>query len=149
MFDLDKMLVFEVLSGIVCGFCFGFERQLRGKPVGIRTSVLIVLSTITFVHVSKQLTGAAIDQSRIIGQVVTGVGFLGAGVIFTQKGLVVGMTSAAVIWALAAIGCAIGYERFTTAYFLTVICVGTLVLTRLVERSVKKVWKNFTADDAE
>lgn len=91
-------------TSILCGAVVGFERQLRGKPVGIRTSSLIVLGTYIFIVSSIHVATDMTDPSRIIGQVVTGIGFLGAGVMLAKEGVVVGVTSAATIWALAAVG---------------------------------------------
>jgi putative Mg2+ transporter-C (MgtC) family protein len=94
-------------AAILCGAIIGLERQLRGKPVGIRTSSLIVLGTYVFLSISIQVTNEVADPSRIIGQIVTGVGFLGAGVMLAKDGMVIGVTSAATIWVLAAVGCCI------------------------------------------
>lgn len=91
-------------TALFCGAIIGLERQLRGKPVGIRTSSLIILGTYIFITASMSVANAVSDPSRIIGQVVTGVGFLGAGVMLAKEGMVVGVTSAATIWALAGVG---------------------------------------------
>jgi len=91
-------------TAILCGAIVGLERQIRGKPVGIRTSALIVLGTYVFVAISIHVSNTVSDPSRILGQVITGIGFLGAGVMLAKEGVVVGVTSAATIWALAAIG---------------------------------------------
>ena len=94
----------SVLTAMVCGFVIGIERQLRGKPIGIRTATLITLGTYIFLASSLSLTSTTIDQSRVIGQIITGIGFLGAGVMMSKDGTVIGVTSAATIWMLAAIG---------------------------------------------
>ncbi|MEE8059396.1 MAG: MgtC/SapB family protein [Pseudomonadales bacterium] len=91
-------------AALFCGTVIGLERQLRGKPVGIRTSSLIVLGTYLFIAVSSTVNNDVTDPTRVIGQVVTGIGFLGAGVMLAKEGVVVGATSAAAIWTLAAIG---------------------------------------------
>ncbi|MDH5298939.1 MAG: MgtC/SapB family protein, partial [Desulfobulbaceae bacterium] len=85
---------------ILCGGIIGLERQLRGKAAGIRTSILICLGTQAFVSLSAAIGfgNAAYDPSRVLGQVVTGIGFLGAGVIMGKEGTVKGVTSAAIIW---------------------------------------------------
>jgi putative Mg2+ transporter-C (MgtC) family protein len=93
-----------IATALFCGTIVGLERQLRGKPVGIRTSSLIILGTYIFITASMSVANAVSDPSRIIGQVVTGVGFLGAGVMLAKEGMVVGVTSAATIWALAGVG---------------------------------------------
>jgi putative Mg2+ transporter-C (MgtC) family protein len=72
---------------ILCGTLIGLERQLRGKAVGIRTSILICVATEMFVRLGAILGGEHTDPTRILGQVVTGVGFLGAGVILAREGV--------------------------------------------------------------
>ena len=116
----------KVGAAICCGFIIGLERQLRGKPVGIRTSALIVLGTYMFIAASNSLNNDVTDTSRIIGQVVTGVGFLGAGVMLAKDGIVVGVTSAATIWVLAAIGVAIDISGELGAIKLSILVVGIL-----------------------
>lgn len=114
-------------TALVCGSIIGLERQLRGKPVGIRTSALIVLGTYIFIAASMLVSNAATDPSRIIGQVITGIGFLGAGVMLARDGMVLGVTSAATIWSLASIGVciAIGYD--VIAIKLSIVVVFVLV----------------------
>ncbi len=116
----------KIAAAICCGFIVGLERQLRGKPVGIRTSALIVLGTYMFIAASNSLNNDVTDTSRIIGQVVTGVGFLGAGVMLAKDGIVVGVTSAATIWVLAAIGVAVDIAGELSAIKLSVLVVGIL-----------------------
>jgi putative Mg2+ transporter-C (MgtC) family protein len=117
---------------IGCGFIIGLERQLRGKPVGMRTSSLIVLGTYVFITLANFVTsdvGATqqvSDPSRIIGQVVTGVGFLGAGVMLARDGVVVGVTSAATIWVLAAIGVSIAITDHWISIKLALVAVSIL-----------------------
>lgn len=111
---------------ILCGGLIGLERQLRGKPAGIRTSILICLATQVFVQMGMIFDQQNVDPTRVIGQVVTGIGFLGAGVILSKEGLVIGVTSAAVIWMLAAIGVTIAVEQYKFALGLTLISLFTL-----------------------
>ncbi|MCI5072096.1 MgtC/SapB family protein [bacterium] len=147
MLDIHVELVTKISISVLCGTIFGIERQLRGKPVGIRTSILIVIGTCLFIHLSSQIEGIATDYSRVLGQVVTGIGFLGAGVILTKDGLVLGMTSAAVIWVLAAVGAAIGFEQYTSAIIITVCCVTVLVLTRFLEGRFKDLLRGVHEDE--
>jgi putative Mg2+ transporter-C (MgtC) family protein len=125
----------RVGTAFFCGTIVGLERQVRGKPAGIRTSVLICLGTCIFVTLSVSLTGAEADPTRVLGQVVTGIGFLGAGVILTREGAVLGVTSAATIWMLAAIGAVIGFGWTTTALALAAVTVGILVGVEVLEAS--------------
>lgn len=116
-----------ILSAMSCGTIIGIERQMLGKPVGIRTSILICLSTYIFVSISNSVASASTDPSRIVGQIVTGVGFLGAGVMMSRNGMTVGVTSAAAIWILAAIGATIASGYSETGVKLAVLAVAVLV----------------------
>jgi len=126
LFAIAPFLWSEIGAAILCGLIVGLERQLRGKPVGIRTSALIVLGTYLFIALALHLTNDATDPSRIIGQVVTGVGFLGAGVMLAKDGMVVGVTSAATIWALAAVGVSVAIAGELVAIKLSVLIVAIL-----------------------
>lgn len=131
---------------LLSGSIVGLERQLRGKPAGIRTSILITLGTYLFVALSLPLGHSVVDPgrlmgqvvtdpSRIIGQVVTGIGFLGAGVMLTREGIVVGVTSAATIWVLAAIGVATGLGHYQVAIWLSVVVVAVLTGVDMLENA--------------
>jgi putative Mg2+ transporter-C (MgtC) family protein len=135
--SLDAVFWLKVLMSVGCGFIFGIERQLRGKPVGIRTSCMICLGTMAFVHLGLLQSKDNADHIRLLGQIVTGVGFLGAGVIFTQGGLVNGVTSAAVIWLLTAVGAAIGFGHSSMPIALSLIGVGILWGVQLLERGFR------------
>jgi putative Mg2+ transporter-C (MgtC) family protein len=133
IFSIAPFAWSEVATAILCGVIVGLERQLRGKPVGIRTSALIVLGTYLFIAVSTTLTNEVTDPSRIIGQIVTGVGFLGAGVMLAKDGMVVGVTSAATIWALAAVGVCITIVGELVAIKLSIVIVLILAGVDLLE----------------
>jgi putative Mg2+ transporter-C (MgtC) family protein len=97
---------------ILCGALIGFERERKGKPAGLRTNTLICLGATLYMLASEfllQKLGAPnTDPTRIAAQIVTGIGFLGAGTIIQSRGEVIGLTSAATIWVVAAIGLLIG-----------------------------------------
>ena len=122
---------------LLCGTIVGLERQLRGKPAGVRTSILICLSTAVFIHLGVGATTGIADPTRVLGQVVTGVGFLGAGVILTREGAISGVTTAAVIWVLAATGAAIGLGNHFGAFALALVTVAVLTGVELLESSVR------------
>lgn len=122
---------------ILCGGIVGLERQFRGKPAGVRTSILVCLGTAVFIHLGSAIHGVGSDPTRVLGQLVTGIGFLGAGVMFSRHGVVSGVTTAAVIWILAAIGAAIGLGRYGGALALAVVTVALLVGIELLESSTK------------
>ncbi len=138
--NIAPLSVQASLIAVLCGLIIGFERQWSGKPAGIRTSILITLSSYAFVAMGHYLQ-PEIGTVRIIGQIVTGVGFLGAGVIISKEGLVVGVTSATVIWMLTSIGCLIGLESFGAALWLTGIALAVLLGITFLESVIKKLKK--------
>ena len=125
----------RVVAAVGCGALVGLERQLRGKPAGIRTSSLICLGTHLFVLLGSTFAGETGDPTRVLGQVVSGIGFLGAGVILTREGLVIGVTSAAVIWVLAAVGALIGLGYVEAAVAISMTTVVVLVGVESLEKS--------------
>ncbi len=122
-----------VFASIVCGTIVGLERQVRGKPAGVRTAILICLSTQLFVRLSVLVDPTSTDPVRVIGQIVTGVGFLGAGVMMGQGQAVTGVTTASVIWVLAAIGAAIGIGEYYAAVAFAMTTVVILVAIEALE----------------
>ncbi|MBB5187692.1 MULTISPECIES: MgtC/SapB family protein [Zhongshania] len=130
-----------VLTTIVAGAIIGLERQIRGKPIGIRTAALICLGTYVFIAMSVSVGNGVTDPSRVIGQVITGIGFLGAGVILSRDGMVLGVTSAAAIWVLAAIGVMIGLDKYGPALLIAFVVVGVLVGVDVLENSFHSLRK--------
>ena len=142
MLELDpRSAAFWIPVGVSvgCGLVIGLERQLRGKAVGVRTSILVCLSTALFVQLGRVLAGPGLDPGRVVGQVVTGVGFLGAGVILARGARLVGVTTAAVIWMLAAIGSAIGFGYYLAALTLTGVAAMVLVGGDWVEIALRRL----------
>jgi len=136
---LDSSFAIQLAAAVLCGGIVGVERQLRGKAIGIRTGILICLATQVFVRLGITLDDSDVDPTRVIGQVVTGVGFLGAGVILARGGAITGVTSAAVVWMLAAIGSTIGVGRPLEGLVLSLLVVGVLIGVRLLESAFKRL----------
>lgn len=132
LFTVAPMSWPGILTAMACAGGIGLERQLRGKPVGIRTSILIVLGTYAFTALAMSIGGGA-DRARVLGQVITGIGFLGAGVMLARDGVVVGVTSAATIWVQAAIGTLIGFGFTSTAVVLAGLVIFVLLGVDLLE----------------
>lgn len=135
----------SIFACLLSGFVVGLERQLRGKPVGIRTSSLIVLGTYVFIVLAQSVNTEATDTSRIIGQVVTGIGFLGAGVMLAKDGTVLGVTSAATIWALAAVGISIAVASPWVGVKLALLVVVILVGVDLLENTFSSLTRGVHA----
>ena len=120
IFRLDLMLQLGLAT--LLGGAIGLERELGGKPAGLRTNILICIGSVLYTHLSLAMmsgsTGAippGTDTTRVAAQIVTGVGFIGAGTILHARGAVVGLTSAATIWVVAAIGIALGSRYYLEA----------------------------------
>ena len=124
--NIEPLAWLGIASAMLAGFIIGIERQVYGKPAGVRTSILICFGTYIFVAVAKSMVAPETTHIRIIGQVIPGIGFLGAGVIITRNEIVSGVTTAATIWVLAAIGCVIGIGHYLTGIKLAVLCVFVL-----------------------
>jgi putative Mg2+ transporter-C (MgtC) family protein len=131
--DISPLTWEALLCCFLAGLIVGLERQLRGKPVGMRTSALICIGTYVFVAITRSVSTEMTDPSRIIGQVVTGIGFLGAGVILARQGAVIGVTSASAIWVLAAIGAVIGVGHSWLGVKLAILTVAILAGVDLIE----------------
>jgi uncharacterized membrane protein YhiD involved in acid resistance len=101
-------LLGAVLLAVLCGGAVGLERELRGKAAGLRTNILICVGATLFTQLSMDIAGPLGDPARIAAQIVSGIGFIGAGTILHSRGAVTGLTSAATIWVVAAIGVALG-----------------------------------------
>lgn len=123
---------------LLCGGAIGLERQLRGKVCGVRTSILICLGTAIFVELGATAGPDRVDPTRVLGQVVTGVGFLGAGVILSRDGKILGVTTAAVIWLLAAIGSLVGMGHLGSTVIITLVALVVLLGVEGVETAWEK-----------
>ncbi|WP_428035159.1 MgtC/SapB family protein [Amphritea sp.] len=124
-------------TALFCGAVIGCERQVRGKPVGIRTSALITVGTYLFLACALLLQGETSDPTRVLGQVVTGIGFLGAGVMLSKNGAVIGVTSAAAIWILAALGVLISMDHLMPAIKLSLLVVLILCGVEFLENRLR------------
>lgn len=127
---------------IVCGGLVGLEREMKNKPAGIKTNILICLGSALYTSVSVLLsvniadTGHYGDPARVAAQIVSGIGFLGGGAIIQSRGTVLGLTTAATIWCVAAIGVCIGIGHADIAVICSITVVLVLVLTSLFEDRV-------------
>ncbi len=124
--------VFKLLLSLTLGCCVGFERKRKGQMAGVRTFALIsmgaTLAMILSIYVPQEYLGLKNgDPGRIAAQVVTGIGFLGAGAIIQMKGSVRGLTTAAGIWVIAAIGMAVGVGMYMIAILTTALILLVLV----------------------
>src|SRR3989442_2277197 len=130
MIEMFRLELFLQLSlATLFGGAIGLERELGGKPAGLRTNILICIGSVLYTKLSITMAAGTADPTRVAAQIVTGVGFIGAGTILHARGAVVGLTSAATIWVVAAIGVALGAAVYWEAAGTTLL--GLLVLQGL------------------
>lgn len=125
--------IFAILLAVCCGAAIGLERQLKHKPAGLRTNILICLGAAVFTIISRQMAGDKDSITRIAAQIVTGVGFLGAGAVIQDRGGIHGLTTAATIWLVASVGMACGAKLYALAVISTLIAIIVLVGLRRLE----------------
>jgi putative Mg2+ transporter-C (MgtC) family protein len=134
----NVVIVIKLLLAMLCGGAIGLERELSHKPAGLRTNVLIALAATLLMIASRHVSGGApyTDPARLVAQVVSGIGFIGAGVILQSRGSVRGLTTAATIFIVTAVGISIGEGMFTAALLTTMLVIFVLVLLRRVEQLI-------------
>lgn len=135
--ELIKIVIFAVL----CGSIFGLERLKRNKSVGIRTNIFVCLGAALFTFISTTIEGPNIDSSRVIAQIVSGIGFICGGVIFKSYNSerLVGLTTAAILWVVASIGCMIALGMGKEAIGISIVIYVINVTTYRVEKKAYKL----------
>ncbi len=143
----DLRLLPPLLAAVVLGGALGWEREARGKVAGLRTHILVALSSALFVllgqiapAVAEETTSdVSMDPVRIIQAVVIGIGFIGSGVVRAAKDedRADGLTTAASIWATAAMGLAVGFRHYALGVIVTILSVGVMRILGWAERSIR------------
>ena len=140
---MDLSIYFEeaaqVSVAFIIGAVIGLEREFRSKPAGFRTMILICVGSCLYTILSKEIGGASTD--RIASNIVTGIGFIGAGVIFKEGITVNGLTTAALIWVTAALGMSIGYHNYPLATVVSIMVVIALFVLEPVQRFINRFHK--------
>jgi len=132
-------LSLRLTVGLILGAVIGFERELHRQPAGFRTHSLVALGAALFTVVSAfGFEGSMADPTRIAAQIVSGIGFIGAGTILQHRGHIRGLTTAASLWAVAAIGTAAGAGMYVVAIAGTVLILVVLSLLDWVENFTKR-----------
>ncbi len=127
-------LALRLTVGLVLGAAIGFERELQRQPAGFRTHSLVSLGAALFTVVSAYgFSGDLVDPTRIAAQIVSGIGFIGAGTILQYRGHIRGLTTAASLWSVAAIGTAAGAGLYVVAIVGTVLILVILAILDRVE----------------
>ena len=120
----ESRILLDILLAVALGFVIGLERKLRSKEAGIRTHTIVCVGSALLMVVSKYAFGDAADSARVAAQIVSGVGFLGAGMIVYKRNEVYGLTTAAGVWATAGVGMACGGRLYYVAIGATAILIG-------------------------
>ncbi|MCU6435287.1 MgtC/SapB family protein [Undibacterium sp. Jales W-56] len=134
--QFELILSLRMLMAAVLGAVIGLDRERQGSDAGVRTCIAISIGACAFSLVSLHVAGG--DAGRIAAQIVTGIGFLCAGVILQYKGRIEGLTTAATLWATASIGMATAYGMYILALITTLLVYGVLVMQHIPG------WRNFT-----
>src|SRR5437868_2276781 len=133
MMDITYHDVTKILIAFVLGALLGLEREYRSKAAGFRTLIMITVGATVFTLLSYRIGSGTPD--RIAANIITGIGFIGAGVIFKEGMKVSGMTTASTIWIAAAIGMSVGYGAYYLAGGVTLLVLVILMLLEKLERS--------------
>ncbi|MCR5325931.1 MAG: MgtC/SapB family protein [Bacteroidales bacterium] len=139
--EIQWNFILRIFIAGLLGGLIGFEREFRAKEAGLRTHFIVALGSALFMIISQYAFTGRYDAARVAAQVVSGIGFIGAGVIIFQKNVVRGVTTAAGLWVAAAIGLACGagmYAVAAAASLMTIICLETmhLITRRYGEKSL-------------
>ena len=147
---IDWEMILRLLLGGLMGGVIGLEREFRAKEAGLRTHFIVALGSALFMMISQFAFDGRFDAARVAAQVVSGIGFIGAGVIIFQKNVVRGVTTAAGLWVAAAIGLACGAGMYWLAGAATLMTVVCLEMMHLVHRCIaEKVVEVTLSSDGE
>ncbi|MCR4659359.1 MAG: MgtC/SapB family protein [Bacteroidales bacterium] len=143
--------IFRIVCALAAGAAIGIERQLRQRQAGLTTNSLVAVGACIFILISESVimnayaAGGPVnnDNLRVLSQVVTGIGFLGAGVIMKNGVNIHGLSSAATIWCSAAVGCLCGYGMWSEA----AISVGTILLINWGLKTIELLFKRKNKSD--
>jgi putative Mg2+ transporter-C (MgtC) family protein len=148
--DSNWETIFRLVLAAVLGACVGLERELHGRPAGLRTYLILSLGSCLIMVVSEYLAvdfhgkfpglPMQVDPGRIAAQAVTGIGFLGAGVILRYKDTVRGLTTAACIWTVCAVGLAVGGGFYLIGTVVTALTLLSLLGLKALEKRMRKDW---------
>ena len=136
----DAELIRRLLTAVLLGAMLGFEREVRQKSAGLRTNILIAVGAALFTLMSYELAFEATggDPGRVAAQIVTGIGFLGAGAIMRTGSGVQGLTTAATVWVNAAVGVAAGGGEYHLAFMATAVTLAALLVLEPLERAIAR-----------
>lgn len=133
---IETEIIIKLIISAFLGIVIGLEREIRHKPAGLRTHAFVCMGACLFTIVSLSVQGA--DPSRIAASVVTGIGFIGAGMIWQSRDKIIGLTTATELWVLAAVGLTVGIGYYTIGIITTTLVLLILILGRTFEKKALK-----------
>jgi putative Mg2+ transporter-C (MgtC) family protein len=132
-----KSFILQIGVAMASGFCIGLEREFKGKQAGLKTNMLVAVGAAVFVAISLRFRGEAeVDITRVLSQVVIGIGFLGGGAILQKSNKIEGLTTAATIWCSAGAGCLAAVSMFGELAFLTVLVVIINIVFEYIDKRI-------------
>ena len=147
-FPYETQMMIRLLLALICGFSLGYERERHGVSAGLRTNMLVCLGSALIMIISKFFifktdeamgnVAMTFDPTRIAAQIVTGVGFLGAGVILKDKGSIRGLTTAATLWFNAGVGMALGAGMIFIPLFCTAMGLTALTVLKRFQKRIRR-----------
>src|SRR3989344_7460323 len=132
----DLAFMLKLALAVALGAIVGFEREFDDEPAGVRTHILVILGSTLFTILSMDFFGTS-DPSRVAAGIVTGIGFIGAGAIFRAENKVKGITTAASLWVIAAIGMAVGLGFYIAATVTALMVFAVLFVKRFISSGRK------------
>lgn len=124
-----ELFALRVILATIAGLAIGYERELQGKGAGLKTNALVALGAAIFILMSVKFQDEKyVDITRVLGQIVVGIGFIGAGTILEKKRKIKGLTTAATVWCSAATGCLAGFGMYTELAIIS----GLILIINLV-----------------
>jgi putative Mg2+ transporter-C (MgtC) family protein len=135
-FDVHALIPLVIAAGL--GALIGIERELHGKPAGLRTNILICMGAATFMIIASRMLASPDAISRMTAGIVTGVGFIGGAVVLRDRDNVYGVTTAATIWVVTSIGIACGMRLYDVAVPVTLLSLLVLAVLSPLDRKIHK-----------
>lgn len=136
--SIDFRSFIPLAVSMVLGALIGIEREIHGKPAGLRTNILICMGAATFMVIANRMLASPDAISRMTAGIVTGVGFIGGAVVLRDRANVYGVTTAATIWVVTSIGIACGMQLFDIAFAVTFLSLLILIVLNPLDRKIHK-----------
>jgi putative Mg2+ transporter-C (MgtC) family protein len=132
------MFVIQVAVAMIAGFCIGIEREFKGKHAGLKTNMLVAIGAAVYVAISMRfIDESGVDITRVLSQVIIGIGFLGGGAILQKSDTIEGLTTAATIWCSAGAGCLAAMDMYGELAYLTLLVVSINTVFGYIDKKIK------------